>query len=89
MRDGPSKNAVRNKALRVLKQKKRNERELERLRSQLFNMEEIDDRIQNYKDTKEAVSVMHAAVSSTLFDVCYKCPLSLIQLGILFTTVTL
>ena len=57
MKDGPSKNLVQNKALRVLKQKKRNERQLERLRSQSFNMEELDDRIQSYKDTKEAVSI--------------------------------
>ena len=76
MRDGPSKNLVRNKAVRVLRQKKKYERQLERLRSQLFNMEEIDDRIQSYKDNKKAVSTLCMLQFLVhLFGECYKCPL--------------
>ena len=39
MRDGPAKNAVKQKALRVLKQKKQYESPSENLRNQVFNME--------------------------------------------------
>ena len=39
MRNGPAKNAVKQKALRVLKQKKQYESLSENLRNQVFNME--------------------------------------------------
>ena len=41
MREGPGKNAVKQKALRVLKQKKQYESQSENLRSQSFNMEQV------------------------------------------------
>ena len=75
MRDGPSKNLVRSKALRVLRQKKKYERQLERLQSQLYNMEEIDDRVQSYKDNKKVVSMRILQFLVHLFWDCYKCPL--------------
>ena len=67
MRDGPSKDMVLKRVSRVLGQKKKYEGQLEKLRSQLFNMEELDDRIQSYKDTKEAVSIL---CCSLLYVVC-------------------
>ena len=42
MRDGPSKNMVKQKALRVLKQKKTYENQLEGMRNQSFNMEQTN-----------------------------------------------
>ena len=41
MRDGPAKNAVKQKALRVLKQKKQYESQSDNLRQQSFNMEQV------------------------------------------------
>ena len=41
MREGPGKNAVKQKALRVLKQKKQYENQADNLRSQSFNMEQV------------------------------------------------
>ena len=41
MREGPGKNAVKQKAMRVLKQKKQYESQSENLRSQSFNMEQV------------------------------------------------
>ena len=57
MRDGPSKNMVKQRALRVLKQKKMYENQLEGLRNQSFNMEQANYATQNLKDTKTTVSV--------------------------------
>ena len=42
MRDGPSKNMVKQKALRVLKQKRQYEQQLEGIRNQAFNMEQTN-----------------------------------------------
>ena len=56
MRDGPSKNMVKQRALRVLKQKKMYENQLEGLRNQSFNMEQANYATQNLKDTKTTVS---------------------------------
>ena len=42
MRDGPAKNAVKQKALRVLKQKKSYEAQSENLRNQASNMEQTN-----------------------------------------------
>ena len=41
MREGPGKNAVKQKALRVLKQKKQYESQADNLRNQSFNMEQV------------------------------------------------
>ena len=41
MREGPGKNAVKQKALRVLKQKKQYESQVDNLRQQSFNMEQV------------------------------------------------
>ena len=43
MREGPAKNAVKQKALRVLKQKKQYEGQSDNLRNQSFNMEQVGE----------------------------------------------
>lgn len=58
MRDGPSKNMVKQKALRVLKQKKMYESQLDNLRQQSFNMEQTNFATQTLKDTKTTVDAM-------------------------------
>jgi charged multivesicular body protein 5 len=58
MRDGPAKNAVKQKALRVLKQKKVYEAQRENLSNQSFNIEQQNMAIQSVKDTKTTVSAM-------------------------------
>ena len=42
MRDGPAKNQVKSKALRVLKQKRMYEGQREQLTQQSFNMDQVD-----------------------------------------------
>ncbi|CAG9857374.1 unnamed protein product [Phyllotreta striolata] len=58
MREGPSKNAVKQKALRILKQKKLYENQLENLRGQSFNMEQANFAAQTLKDTQITVAAM-------------------------------
>ncbi|EDO49015.1 predicted protein [Nematostella vectensis] len=58
MRDGPSKNMLKQRALRVLKQKKQYENQLEGLRQQSFNMEQANFTTQTLKDTKHTVDAM-------------------------------
>jgi len=58
MRDGPAKNAVKQKALRVLKQKKMYESQSGNLRNQAFNMEQANYTVQTLKDTKSTVNAM-------------------------------
>lgn len=58
MRDGPAKNAVKQKALRVLKQKKVYEGQREALSNQSFNIEQQNMAIQSMKDTKTTVQAM-------------------------------
>lgn len=58
MRDGPAKNAVKQKALRVLKQKKIYENQRENLMNQSFNIEQQNMAIQTMKDTKTTVNAM-------------------------------
>eukprot|EP00794_Sanderia_malayensis_P003619 gene3619-4130_t len=58
MRDGPSKNMVKQKAMRVLKQKKMYENQLDNLRQQSFNMEQTNFATQTLKDTKTTVDAM-------------------------------
>ena len=62
MRDGPAKNAVKQKALRVLKQKKQYESQSENLRNQAFNMEQTNYATQSLKDTKTTVNAMKLGV---------------------------
>ncbi|XP_048867784.1 charged multivesicular body protein 5 [Brienomyrus brachyistius] len=58
MRDGPSKNMVKQKALRVLKQKRMYEGQRDNLTQQSFNMEQANYTIQTLKDTKTTVDAM-------------------------------
>lgn len=63
MREGPSKNAVKAKAMRVLKQKKQYESQAEGLRNQSFNMEQANYAAQNLKDTQATVAAMKDGVT--------------------------
>ncbi|XP_029955712.1 charged multivesicular body protein 5-like [Salarias fasciatus] len=58
MRDGPSKNMVKQKAMRVLKQKRMYESQRDNLMQQSFNMEQQNYTIQSLKDTKTTVDAM-------------------------------
>ncbi len=58
MREGPAKNAVKQKALRVLKQKKIYENQREMLMNQSFNIEQQNMAIQSMRDTKTTVQAM-------------------------------
>ncbi|XP_044259974.1 charged multivesicular body protein 5 [Tribolium madens] len=58
MREGPGKNAIKAKALRILKQKKMYEQQLDNLRGQSFNMEQANYAHQALKDTHTTVVAM-------------------------------
>lgn len=58
MREGPAKNAVKQKAMRVLKQKKMYESQAGNLRNQSFNIEQANYATQTLKDTKTTVTAM-------------------------------
>ncbi|KAJ3664954.1 hypothetical protein Zmor_000483 [Zophobas morio] len=58
MREGPGKNAVKAKAMRILKQKKMYEQQLDNLRGQSFNMEQANYAHQALKDTHTTVVAM-------------------------------
>lgn len=58
MREGPGKNAVKAKAMRILKQKKMYEQQLDNLRQQSFNMEQANYAHQTLKDTHATVAAM-------------------------------
>lgn len=62
MRDGPAKNAVKSKALRVLKQRKMYEAQVDNLRQQAFNMEQANYATQTLKDTQSTVVAMKEGV---------------------------
>eukprot|EP00096_Caligus_rogercresseyi_P001551 TRINITY_DN1255_c0_g2_i1.p1 TRINITY_DN1255_c0_g2~~TRINITY_DN1255_c0_g2_i1.p1 ORF type:complete len:223 (-),score=78.55 TRINITY_DN1255_c0_g2_i1:978-1646(-) len=62
MREGPAKNSVKQKALRVLKQKKQYEAQSDNLRNQAFNMEQTNYATQALKDTKATVNAMKSGV---------------------------
>lgn len=62
MRDGPGKNMVKQKALRVLKQKRMYEQQREQLSNQSFNLEQSNYAIQSLKDTKTTVDAMKIGV---------------------------
>jgi len=61
MRPGPGKNAVKQKALRILKQKKQYESQADNMRNQSFNMEQVSYSTQMLKDTKTTVNAMKIA----------------------------
>ena len=58
----PSQNMVKQRAMRVLKQKKLYESQLEGVRNQSFNMEQANFGIQQLKDTKTTVDAMKMGV---------------------------
>jgi len=70
MREGPSKNLVKQKAMRVLKQKKMYEGQRDQLMNQAFNMEQTNFSIQSLKDTKTTVDAMKVGVKE--FKKAYK-----------------
>lgn len=62
MRDGPAKNSVQQKALRVLKQKKQYEQQRENLMQQSFNLDQTNFATQMLIETKGTVDAMRAGV---------------------------
>ncbi|XP_035906784.1 charged multivesicular body protein 5 [Anopheles stephensi] len=64
MREGPAKNAVKQKAMRVLKQRKQYEGQVENLRNQSFNMEQANFAHQTLKDTQATVAAMKDGMKS-------------------------
>ncbi|CAG0914086.1 unnamed protein product [Notodromas monacha] len=64
MREGPAKNAVKQKALRVLKQKKMYENQSDNLRAQSFNMEQANFATETLKDTQATVAAMKVGVKT-------------------------
>nr|CAG4641230.1 EOG090X0EA1 [Eulimnadia texana] len=58
MREGPAKNAVKQKAMRVLKQRKQYEQQAGNLRQQSFNMEQANYATQTLKDTQTTIQAM-------------------------------
>uniref|UniRef100_A0A0A9ZHB4 Charged multivesicular body protein 5 n=1 Tax=Lygus hesperus TaxID=30085 RepID=A0A0A9ZHB4_LYGHE len=64
MREGPAKNAIKQKALRALKQRKMYEQQAGNLRQQAFNMEQATFAIQSLKDTQQTVVAMKQGVKS-------------------------
>lgn len=70
MRNGPSKNMVKQKAMRVLKQKKMYESQRENLSNQSFNIEQQSFAIEQIKDTKTTVDAMKVGVKE--FKKAYK-----------------
>jgi len=63
MREGPAKNAVKQKALRVLKQKRMYENQRDQLMQQSFNMEQSNYTIQTLKDTQVTVNAMKTGLT--------------------------
>ncbi|KAI1719249.1 snf7 domain-containing protein [Ditylenchus destructor] len=64
MREGPSKNMVKQKALRLMKQKKMYENQKDQLSNQAFNMEQSNFAIQGMKDNQVTVGAMKAGLYS-------------------------
>lgn len=62
MRDGPAKNSVQQKALRVLRQKKQYEQQRENLMQQSFNLDQTNFATQMLMETKGTVDAMRAGV---------------------------
>jgi len=61
---GPARNALQQKAVRILKQKKMYEQQRDQLMSQSFNMEQANFATQSLKDTVTTVSAMKQANTS-------------------------
>ncbi|KAL2917901.1 Vacuolar protein-sorting-associated protein 60 [Polyrhizophydium stewartii] len=61
MRDGPGKNAIKQKALRVLKQRKLYEGQRDQLMQQSFNMEQAAMASENLKNTMVTLDAMQTA----------------------------
>lgn len=62
MREGPAKNMVKQKAMRVLKQRKMYEQQRDNLMQQSFNMEQANFATQTLKDTKTTMDAMRLGV---------------------------
>lgn len=58
MRDGPAKNAVKQKAMRILQQKKMYEGQRDQLMQQSFNMEQTNFVTENLRNTVTTVEAM-------------------------------
>ncbi|CAG8470465.1 13987_t:CDS:2 [Acaulospora colombiana] len=61
MREGPAKNAIKSKALRVLKQKKMYETQRDQLQQQSFNMEQASFATENLRNVATTVDAMQLA----------------------------
>lgn len=61
MREGAAKNSVKQKAMRVLKQKKMYEQQRDQLMQQSFNMEQTSFATENLKNTATTISAMKSA----------------------------
>ncbi|KAJ3400889.1 hypothetical protein CcCBS67573_g07426 [Chytriomyces confervae] len=61
MRDGPAKDSVKQKAMRILKQKKLYEGQKDQLMQQAFNMEQASMTTENLKNTIVTVDAMRTA----------------------------
>ncbi|KNE66768.1 hypothetical protein AMAG_11262 [Allomyces macrogynus ATCC 38327] len=61
MRDGPSKNAIKQRAMRVLKQRKMYEGQRDQLMQQSFNMEQAQFATENLKNTLVTIDAMKVA----------------------------
>ncbi|WFD03402.1 Vacuolar protein-sorting-associated protein 60 [Malassezia obtusa] len=61
MRDGPGKSAVQQRAMRVLKQKRMYEAQIEQLTQQSFNMEQSMMTTENLRNTMATVDAMQQA----------------------------
>jgi len=72
LRPGPAQNGIRQKAMRVLKQKKMYEQQREQLMNQSFNMEQANFASQTMQDTVTTISAMkgaHQAMTKQFKDV--------------------
>merc|ERR1711892_1467453 len=58
MRDGPAKNQVKAKAMRILKQKRMYENQRENVQQQSWNMDQTNYTINSLKDTQQTVTAM-------------------------------
>lgn len=64
MREGPGKNQLKQKALRILKQKRMYENQRDQLSQQSFNMEQSNFAIQGMKDTQTTLSAMKTGLKT-------------------------
>jgi len=61
--DGPAKNALKQKLVRILQRKKALDIQLDNVRQQSFNMEQVSSAVQSTKDAKVIVGAMKSGVS--------------------------